>query len=166
MRISSETGYAVSELEKRRFQAILREIRAKQRYDLSKQFMQHGNTSVYQHSIRVAWNSMKLAKRLPFTVSEEELIRGALLHDYFLYDWHEKDSSHSLHGFRHPYTALQNAESDFSLSERERNMILRHMFPLIPIPPMCREAWILCVVDKACSVYEAAGGKRRAGQTR
>ena len=80
--------------------------------------------------------------------------RGALLHDYFLYDWHDPDPSHRLHGFRHPFFALANAERDFDLTPRERNVIVRHMFPLVPVPPTCREAWIVCVADKACALRE------------
>ncbi len=124
------------------------------RLQSSRNFIQHGSTSVYEHSIRVAYYSLSLAQRLHLDRHREELIRGALLHDYFLYDWHEKDRSHNLHGFRHPFTALRNAETDFVLSRRERNIILRHMFPLIPLPPSCLEGWIVCMVDKGCSVYE------------
>ena len=81
-------------------------------------------------------------------------MRGALLHDYFLYDWHQKDSSHRLHGFRHPKTALGNAQRDYHLNWKEKNIIARHMFPLIPVPPQCREAWIVCLADKWCALGE------------
>ena len=36
----------------------------------------------------------------------------------------------------------------------EAEIILRHMFPLTPVPPRCREAVLVCLVDKVCSVYE------------
>lgn len=124
------------------------------RMQASRGFYQHGTTSVYKHSLRVAYYSLILAEWLCLREHREELVRGALLHDYFLYDWHEKDKSHCLHGFRHPFTALRNAGEDFELSEREKNIIVRHMFPLIPIPPTCMEGWIVCVVDKGCSIYE------------
>ena len=72
---------------------------------------------------------------------------------------------HRLHGFRHPFTALRNAEADFSLTARERNIIVRHMFPLVPIPPTCREAWIVCLADKYCALRETVEGRLR-GRTR
>ena len=84
----------------------------------------------------------------------EELIRGALLHDYFLYDWHEKDAGHSLHGFTHPGKALINACEDFNLTDIEKDVIRKHMFPLTLIPPRYRETVIVCMADKICSVYE------------
>ena len=77
-----------------------------------------------------------------------------MLHDYFLYDWHQKDSAHRLHGFRHPKTALGNAQRDYHLNWKEKNIIARHMFPLIPVPPQCREAWIVCLADKWCALGE------------
>ena len=85
-------------------------------------------------------------------------MRGALLHDYFLYDWHNKEQSPGLHGFKHPYIALKNAEEDYDLNDIEKNIILRHMFPLVPIPPRCKEAWIVCVADKYCALGETVSG--------
>ena len=53
-------------------------------------WIQHGRTSVYHHSIRVAILSLQIAELLNLSVDKRVLIRGSLLHDYFLYDWHEK----------------------------------------------------------------------------
>lgn len=105
-----------------------------------------------------------IAKALRMKVDRKALVRGALLHDYFLYDWHEKEEWHRLHGFRHPYFALRNASRDFKLSRIEENVILRHMFPLTPIPPSCREAWIVCMADKYCSARETMYTVRRYAQ--
>ena len=77
-----------------------------------------------------------------------------LRHDYFLYDCHENDPSHRLHGFTHPKRALINATADWNLSDRTQNIILRHMFPLTPVPPACREAWLVCLADKVCALAE------------
>ena len=107
-----------------------------------------------KHCISVAYVSLIIAKKLHIKVDRKALVRGALLHDYFLYDWHEKGGGHKLHGFRHPYSALRNASRDFKLNNIEENVILRHMFPLTPIPPKCREAWIVCMADKYCSAKE------------
>ncbi len=122
----------------------------------TKQFMQHGTTSVYQHCIAVARVSCMLADNMGLSVNRESLIRGALLHDYFFYDWHVPNPEHRLHGFTHQKRALQNAMDDFALTTVEQNMILRHMFPLTPIPPACLEGWVLCIADKFCSTLETA----------
>ena len=76
-----------------------------------------------------------------------------MLHDYFLYDWHV-GKGHKIHGFTHPKAALINAQEDFNLTKRERDIIVKHMFPLTPIPPKYKESIIVCLVDKGCSLYE------------
>ena len=117
-------------------------------------YKQHGSTSVYAHSVDVASLALKLARRLPFKVDEDALVRGALLHDYFLYDWHVPDPDRPLHGFYHPKAALQNADRDFALTERERDIIRHHMFPLTLSPPRTLEGVIVCLADKLCAVRE------------
>lgn len=134
-------------------------------------FLQHGVTRCLLHSIAVAYYCDRLAGYLQaLRFQRRQLLRGALLHDYFLYDWHDPDPSHRLHGFHHPARALGNALQDFSLDPVEQNIILRHMFPLTPIPPKYREAILVCLVDKGCSLYEvfaaaptATGGFRQPG---
>lgn len=125
-------------------------------------FTQHGSTSVYAHVVAVASQACRMAdaiSRIGIRVHRDELIRGALLHDYFLYDWHDSDNGHRLHGFSHPFTALRNASEDYDLTKRERNVIVRHMFPLVPIPPTCREAWIVCLADKVVAMRETVRGR-------
>ena len=96
--------------------------------------------------------------RLP--VDKQSLVRGALLHDIFLYDWHEKDGGHRLHGFRHTAFATIMQAKDFSLNRKKKNIIARHMFPLTVLPPRCLEAWIVCFVDKYCAFSETMGDGR------
>jgi len=36
----------------------------------------------------------------------------------------------------------------------KKNTLPRHMFPLCPIPPRCREAWLVCAADKYCALLE------------
>ena len=117
-------------------------------------FMQHGRTSVYEHSLNVAHMALRLARRLPFRIDEDALVRGALLHDYFLYDWHIPEPGRPLHGFYHPKAALQNAARDFRLTHRERDIIRHHMFPLTLRPPTTIEGILVCLSDKLCALKE------------
>ena len=132
----------------------IRELAMQGRFYEEKEAMQHGSTTIYRHSVHVAYVSLFLMEKWQFPMDEASLVKGALLHDYFLYDWHENDASHRLHGFRHPGTALRNATRDYALNQREKNTIARHMFPLTPIPPQCREAWLVCLADKWCAMEE------------
>lgn len=114
---------------------------------------QHGATSVFRHSLYVAFVSLYWAKRLGLCVDARALVRGALLHDYFLYDWHRPGHGR-LHGFRHPSVALANAQREFALSPVEEDVIARHMFPLNLTPPKYKESWLVCGADKLCAVRE------------
>ena len=109
---------------------------------------------MFDHSVAVAVKCLKIAHNLGIPVDQKALIRGALLHDYFLYDWHESDKSHRLHGFTHAKKALQNAEKEYELNEIERNMIYCHMFPLNLRIPKYRESLILCIADKIVATKE------------
>ena len=142
------------------FMQQLQEICKKSRMLQSCKFMQHGDTSVFKHSVSVAYYSYYLALKMHASVDEASLIRGALLHDYFLYDWHEKDASHKWHGFHHADTALRNAMEDFNLNEVEQDCIRCHMFPLNLRPPKYTEGWIICYADKVCSGIETVKGIR------
>ena len=131
------------------------------RLGLTRSFIQHGDVSVYEHVLSVAHMSIRMARvlsRVGLAIDVHALARGALLHDYFLYDWHDKEQSPWLHGFKHPYIALKNAEEDYDLNDMEKNIILRHMFPLVPIPPRYKEAWIVCFADKYCAFGETVSG--------
>ena len=133
---------------------IYKEIINDDRFKQEKKFMQHGDVTVYEHSLLVTKTCVSIAKKLNLKVNYNSLIKGALLHDYFLYDWHVKDSSHRLHGFTHPKKAMINAKRDFGLTEKEENMILSHMFPLVPRLPKSKEGIILCIADKYCATKE------------
>ena len=64
--------------------------------------------SVYEHSLAVARMCLRIAKYFPGEVDMRSLVRGALLHDYFLYDWHIPDESHKWHGVTHAGDAFQS----------------------------------------------------------
>lgn len=122
-----------------------------------KSFIQHGTTSVFEHTVSVAKYSLLMAialENIGCKIDRRSLVRGALLHDYFLYDWHEKNEYHNLHGFTHPGRAHNNAIMDFDLNETERDIIKKHMFPLTIVPPKRRESWLICLADKWCAICE------------
>ena len=89
----------------------------------NKNYIQHGDVTVFDHCIAVAEYSCRIAEFLHLSVNRKVLIRGALLHDYFLYDWHDKANGHHWHGFTHPGTALHNASEDWKLTPVEREIL-------------------------------------------
>lgn len=122
--------------------------------NLEKSFIQHGDTTVYEHSMNVCKMCLSIVYKFNINVDICSLIRGSLLHDYFLYDWHVSDKSHRLHGFTHGKCAMKNAIRDFHINDVEKNMISCHMFPLTLGLPRYKESIILCIADKICASKE------------
>lgn len=144
---------------------IVESLEMNGRYVQTKLYYHHGKTTVYEHSINVAYLSCKIARKFNAYVNYESLIRGALLHDYYLYDWHIPSKEHRLHGFSHPAIAFENANQDYGLNEIEENIILCHMFPLTIIPPITIKGWIVSFADKINAVMEMKRGKYLKGES-
>jgi uncharacterized protein len=119
------------------------------------QYIQHGNTTTFTHCLCVSYYSYLAAVRLPFRFDNRSIIRGAMLHDFYLYDWHVPDKSHKLHGYKHPGFALTNARKYYELTPVEADIIEKHMWPLtLRKAPLYKEAMLVCLVDKFCSLTE------------
>ena len=114
-------------------------------------FNHHGRVSCLEHTLMVAETALSMTEGKP-GIDVISTVRGALLHDFYLYDWHT--DSPGLHGFKHPYSALANAEKHFTLNKIERDAIKRHMWPLTPLPPRYRESFIVTVADKAVTWHD------------
>ena len=119
-----------------------------------KRFIQHANVSTYEHSIGVATMSLTLAAIFRVKVDKVSLVRGALLHDFFLYDWHDKTAMPKAHAYLHPLIAFDNAKKEFRLNAIEKNIIQAHMFPLSIVIPKYKESWIVVMADKICAMNE------------
>lgn len=119
-------------------------------------FIQHGSTTTLEHCIRVSHASYKVAKF--FKMDYKAAARAGLLHDLFLYDWHLQPKGVKLfkkHGFTHPQIALDNALKYFKLTEREKNIISTHMWPLTFRKfPKYKESFVVSLVDKYTSFIE------------
>lgn len=123
-------------------------------------YIAHGNTSTLNHSISVAKLSLKIAEKLKLKINKDELIKSALLHDLFLYDWHNAPKEAGLHGFTHSKTAADEARKEFDINDRVYSNILTHMWPLnITKVPKTKEGMIICIADKICSLKETFSRK-------
>lgn len=141
------------------------DILSSEKFQGTRMHIQHGSIPVHRHSIDVAKQSLIISKGLKLNVNERELVRGALLHDYFLYDWHNtKLEGGKLHGFYHPGIALKNAKKDYSLTDREKDIIKKHMWPLTLYIPKYKESWVVTMADKYCSTLETLKIRRGAAR--
>ena len=103
------------------------------------------------HSLNVSYLAWLIAKKLHCDAAAAA--RAGLLHDFCLYDFKDGTPNGEFQAFYHPKAAAENSEERFELSEKEKNAILSHMFPLGPIPKS-REAWIISTADKICASAE------------
>ena len=122
-------------------------------------YIQHGKTSVYIHSRNVAYMSFLIArffeKKFNVNINYDMLVVGSMFHDFFLYDWHDKNKCPRLHGFKHPAIASKNAKEYYDINDEEKLIIETHMWPLtITKFPRTIEAKIVCLADKCCSISE------------
>ena len=137
-----------------KFMEIARPIIEHEEYQQMK-LIKHHDESVYDHSVRVAYKSYKMAYN--HNLDWISTIRGALLHDFFLYKFKKSLSLRVLtdsikHATVHPLIALENARKYFDLNEKEENIIKGHMFPFGM--PKSKEAWIVSYVDKYIAAFE------------
>lgn len=137
-------------------QAILSDIESDSTVQQMKKYIQHGKVTTYEHCSSVARLSYDIDKALSLHADLNVLLVGAMLHDYYLYDWHNKDGgTHDLHGFIHAKIARDNARKHFNIDEATGDVIYSHMWPLnIRRIPRSKEAWIVCAADKLVSLHE------------
>ena len=137
-------------------QEILSDIQSDRTVRKMKQYIQHGNVSTYEHCKNVARLSYDINRAFSLHADLRVLLTGAMLHDFYLYDWHHDDNGeHRLHGFSHAEKARDNAKKYFHIDNETEHVIYCHMWPLNPGRiPRTREAWIVCVADKCSSLYE------------
>lgn len=142
-------------IEQDSYQKKLEEIKKAPEIRKMRAYSQHTVSNTYDHVFHVARMSHKIGKGLRLKVDEESMLRGAVLHDYYLYDFHQVPIGAYQHGTTHALTALNNAMERFELNEREKNIIYSHMWPLnLTHLPRCREAWIVTLADKICAFEE------------
>jgi len=68
------------------FYLIICELLQHEKLQEMKNYIQHGRTSTFVHCITVAYYSYLVTRKLRIRMDYKSLIRGALLHDFYLYD--------------------------------------------------------------------------------
>ena len=119
----------------------------------------HGDVSVLKHSLNVAKMAYYINKKYKLKANGKTLLIGALLHDFYLYDWHDKKLNiniFKMHGYTHPMKACDNAIRVFNIDEDIQKVISSHMWPLtFRSFPSSKEAMIVCLADKICALMES-----------
>ncbi len=136
------------------FKEIIRDIATNPNVVALKERVQHNNKSRYYHCLCVSYYTYCICKKLKLDYISAA--RGAMLHDFYYYDWRDKnvENQKKFHAFRHPRIALNNASDLFELNNIEKDIILKHMWPLTIKLPSYKESYIVTLVDKYCATYE------------
>ena len=113
------------------------------------EYKQHYKCNRLNHSMDVAYISYFLASVM--RLDSGAVARAGLLHDLF---FHQEDQGRARLLFSHPRIALENARKICSLSAKEEDIILKHMFLLTPWIPRYRESYLVTFVDKYCASRE------------
>ena len=140
------------------FVSIVSDVLHSEEFKGMKNYKHHVKGSLYDHSVKVAYLCFKHHKRFGLKIDIKEFVRGAILHDYYLYDLHDESNSHKLHWFKHPGKALQNDMKKYpGPTCVQKDMIKKHMFPLPIIPPKTKAGWLVCLYDKIAAVSDRFG---------
>lgn len=156
--------------------SIIEPIIKNEEFIKRKNYHHHENRTVYGHCLLVSIYSYHMAKKLH--LDYKSIAVSGLLHDFYYKDWQKnrrKGHVYKAHGFTHSKEALENSKIHFPnlLNKKVENAIVRHMFPLNFIPPLYLESWIICLVDKYCSLeiftkpkqlYKYIGLKKKDGE--
>ena len=116
------------------------------------QYTQHHFSNRLRHSISVSYQSYTIAKKIG--ADAEATARAGLLHDMFYYDWRVTKFEEGSHAYVHPRIALQNARKITHISDKEADIIVKHMFGATIALPKYRESWIVSIVDDFAAVNE------------
>lgn len=114
----------------------------------------HPRTNCFEHSIFVAYVAFRLGRR--WRLDWRSCARGGLLHDLYLYNSRDRSAHPGNQCLDHPVFALRNASALTHLSDKERNIILSHMWPLGGALPRSLEAWMVDLVDTVCAGLEVS----------
>ena len=135
------------------FLHILEELVNNETVQEMKKYRQHYNTSCYEHCYTAAYYCYLICKK--YNLDYVSATRAAMLHDLFLYDWRKRqDDRKGLHAFTHGQIACDNACKLFDLNEKEKDIIIKHMWPVTLAFPRSIEGFILTFVDKYCAMQE------------
>ena len=140
------------EIDSNEFYNIIEDITQNEVVQKMKLYRQHADVNCFEHCYHVSYHCYKIARKM--NMEYEAVTRAAMLHDLFLYDWREKTVPRRWHAFTHGKLACDNASKLFDLTDMEKDMIRKHMWPTTPIPPKSKEGFLLSFVDKYCAIVE------------
>ena len=119
-----------------------------------KRYRQHHKINCFEHCLFVSYNTYLICKK--HNLDYISAARAGMVHDLFLYDWRKRERGRKgLHAYTHGKTAFKEASEILNLNDKEKDMIIKHMWPVTPAIPKYKETFILTFVDKYFAIAEA-----------
>jgi uncharacterized protein len=134
------------------FIRIISDIPQNSEYRQLKNFTHHMYTTRYQHCLNVAWYSYLIARKR--NLDYISMARGAMLHDFYLYNRPADAPIEGRHSDVHLQIALANAEKYFEVNDVMHDVIVNHMWPTGCERPKTEEGLIITFTDKYCAAME------------
>lgn len=143
------------------YQKLYESLYSDPRIKRLEEIQQHRGSNTYYHVLKVTRKAYQYAKHCKRRINFVDLITGAMLHDYFLYDWRKDRSKLKRHGHRHPKIAKANAIRDFGVNKKVQNIIVSHMWPInCFIFHTSLEGHLVSLADKSVSIREALTSRK------
>ena len=135
------------------YMEIIRDIIKNDMVQQMKNYRQHFNVSCFDHCLYVSYNLYLICKK--HKLDYRSAARAAMVHDLFLYDWRKReDGRKGFHAFTHAKTAYNNAIKFLNLNTKEKDIIIKHMWPVTLAFPRYKETFWMIYVDKYLAVIE------------
>ena len=137
------------------YMSIVKDIISNDMVQKMKQYRQHYNVSCFEHCLYVSYNLYLLCKK--YNLDYKSAARAGLVHDLFLYDWRKRENGRKgHHAFTHAKESYKNAKNIFDINDKEKDIILKHMWPVTLALPKYKESFLITYVDKvlACKEYK------------
>ena len=146
--------------EKERLEKLYQSFLNDEKILRMKDISMHRGSNCYIHCFKVAKRAVNKSLNKK-DINLEVVLIGAILHDYYLYDWRKDRSKLKKHAKNHPSIAIENAIRDFNISNDVQKVIKSHMWPInIKEYPNTKEARIVSLSDKAVTIRESLTSKK------
>ncbi len=132
---------------------IIKDILENEFVQKMKLYRQHYNVSCFDHCLYVSYNLYLLCKK--FNLDYISAARAGMVHDLFLYDWRKRENGRKgFHAFTHPKLAYINAKKIMNINQKEKDIILKHMWPVKLSFPKYKESFLIVYIDKILAMTE------------
>lgn len=135
------------------YMGIIKDILLNDYVQKMKLYRQHYRVSCFDHCLYVSYNLYLMCKKLKLDYISAA--RAGMVHDLFLYDWRRKENGRKgFHAFTHPKLAYENASKFLDLNKKEKDIIIKHMWPVSFSIPKYKETLLMIYIDKYMAVVE------------